>query len=505
VDHTSSLTELLSRARRRWLAHSLLDQFALAAAIGMGGAILLLLAGTQILDWYWVVLLVAASLGVGVYRLLQTVPSTYKLAQRIDHGLKLTDALSTATYFSSVEARGDELVRKRQREEADAIARTVDVRRGVPFLLPRYLYPALALAAVACGLFAVRYAMTGSMNLQPSLVKIALDTFFPSRQEAAKANAKKQADRAKQAKDDPTSADSPTAQEELALNQQMDQPEATDATNPDGQEQANPDADGQSPDPNAADKDDKSDKGDTASAGNDAKQDDNGQDDNSNGGKEQNAKNNSNKGSDKENSSLLNKVKDAMSDMWSKMTQKDAPQTNSKSGQQGGQPDKSSQKNAQSQKKGENSDNDAKGEQQQGDGGDQKQAASGASEKGSDATAQPDSKSGIGSSDGDKAAREAAQLAAMGKISELLGKRAQNISGEVMVEVGSSKQQLKTPWAQRQATHIEAGSEIHRDEVPLMYQQFVQQYFEEIRKTPDTSSATKPAGTKAAPKPTKPS
>ncbi len=70
----------------------------------------------------------------------------------------------------------------------------------------------------------------------------------------------------------------------------------------------------------------------------------------------------------------------------------------------------------------------------------------------------------------------------MGKISEILGKRSAAVSGEVMVEVGSSKQQLKTPFAQRQASHVEAGSEIHRDEVPLADQQFVQQYFEQIRK-----------------------
>ena len=79
----------------------------------------------------------------------------------------------------------------------------------------------------------------------------------------------------------------------------------------------------------------------------------------------------------------------------------------------------------------------------------------------------------------------------MGKISEIIGKRSQNVTGEVMVEVGSTKQQLKTPWAQKQATHVEAGSEIHRDEVPLMYQQFVEQYFEEIRK--GTESGAKPA------------
>jgi hypothetical protein len=58
------------------------------------------------------------------------------------------------------------------------------------------------------------------------------------------------------------------------------------------------------------------------------------------------------------------------------------------------------------------------------------------------------------------------------------------VTGEVMVEVASGKQQLKTQYSQRSATHVEAGSQIDRDEVPLAYQQYVQQYFEEIRKLP---------------------
>jgi hypothetical protein len=61
-----------------------------------------------------------------------------------------------------------------------------------------------------------------------------------------------------------------------------------------------------------------------------------------------------------------------------------------------------------------------------------------------------------------------------------------------MMEVASGKQQLRTDWTQQQANHAEAGSEIHRDEVPLMYQQFVQQYFEEIRK-PQPAPAKSPA------------
>ena len=81
----------------------------------------------------------------------------------------------------------------------------------------------------------------------------------------------------------------------------------------------------------------------------------------------------------------------------------------------------------------------------------------------------------------------------MGKISEILGKRAQSVSGEVMMEVGSSKQTLKTAWSSQQATHSEAGGEIHRDEVPLAYQQFVERYFEEVRKGEPATAGAKPA------------
>ena len=95
-----------------------------------------------------------------------------------------------------------------------------------------------------------------------------------------------------------------------------------------------------------------------------------------------------------------------------------------------------------------------------------------------------DGKSGIGKQDGDKSLKEAEQLAAMGKISEIIGKRAQNVTGEVMVEVASGNQQLRTQYSQRRAVHADTGGEINRDEVPLAYQQYVQSYFEEIRKLP---------------------
>ena len=96
-----TLTDLLERARRRLFGQLVLDKGALALVIGMAAVILLLLAGTQILDWYWPVLVVAVSLGVGIYRLRKSLPSLYVLAQRIDRRLGLADSLSTAIHFAA--------------------------------------------------------------------------------------------------------------------------------------------------------------------------------------------------------------------------------------------------------------------------------------------------------------------------------------------------------------------------------------------------------------------
>jgi hypothetical protein len=451
----------------------------------MGGAILLLLAGTQILDWYWIVLLTVASLGTGLYRLRKTIPSTYTLAQRMDRRLSLADALSTATYFSSDGARGDAAIRERQRGEAEGIARTVDVRAGVPFHRSRWAIPAAGLALVACGLFAVRYAVTGSLNLRPSLVRMAFDSFFSTKTELAKANKRTKPGDIKPPPMDPGAADSPTTQNDLAPDSVLDTVDIPDVNNPQATDQSKSAArDGSQPETPPEAQGENTEKGDKSAAGNEADDDKAPQGDNSKNGK-QSAKQDSKQGSANENSSLMDKLKDAMANMLNKMKSKDgqqSPQT-AQNGKQGGQQDKSNSQKSQ-QSKSQSAEADAQNDQSQSDGDKKQSAEARGNEKSSDKSASQDSKSGIGSADGDKAAREAEQLATMGKISEIIGKRSANVTGEVMVEVGSSKQQLKTPWAQKQAAHAEAGSEINRDEVPLMYQQFVQQYFEEIRKTP---------------------
>ena len=76
----------------------------------------------------------------------------------------------------------------------------------------------------------------------------------------------------------------------------------------------------------------------------------------------------------------------------------------------------------------------------------------------------------------------AEQLAAMGKISEIIGKRSQNITGEATIDVQSTSQQLRTGYQDRKSEHVQAGAEINRDEIPVALENYVTQYFEQVRK-----------------------
>src|SRR5512147_1254476 len=93
------LEELVRRARRRIVRRLVAAELAFAAAVAMAGLIALLVLGTQILEWYWLVVLFGGSLAWGLYRTLRRVPSAYYVARNVDRGLGLKDSLSTAYHF----------------------------------------------------------------------------------------------------------------------------------------------------------------------------------------------------------------------------------------------------------------------------------------------------------------------------------------------------------------------------------------------------------------------
>jgi len=501
VTERDVLTDLIRRGRLRQLRNLFIREASFSAALALGGAILLLLVGTEILNWYWLVILFAGSLAVCAYRARPQVLSQYQVAQSIDRQLGFHDAISTAFYFDR-HATSDFI--ERQRQAADELARSADVRRGLPFFAPRTFYVNAILAVLVCGMFGLRYGINRSLDLRPSLVPIGFDGFLGSSREVAAAK-KIHGDRPfdSDGHRDKGAAVDPWESKAADLDPASDAALTTTATpevnNPDGGADPAGKAKGTGIDQQSPGDDplDSGEKGESAQPGSNAAGDQNSSPDGgSQSSKQQSAPKNSNQqGNSGDNSSLTDKVRDAFANLLAKMKMQPKPgdgkqgSSQSNSQQQAQKQGQSSDPNASSsQSQQQQSDASAQAQGQQAQNGSQ-QAAQGKSDSHSaDRPNSPDGKSGIGKQDGDKSAREAEQLAAMGKITEIIGKRAANVSGEVMVEVASGKQQLKTQYSQRKASHGEAGSEINRDEVPLAYQQYVQQYFEEVRKLPGAKS-----------------
>ena len=498
MDSVSALETLLRRARARIVWNVLLNESAVAVTAGLCAVAALLLLGTQILDWYWPVALTLVTLGLALFRLRKKIPSAYRVAQHIDRRLELSDTLSTAYHFSRNSSGRPEVV-KCQREIAQQTASTVDVRAAAPIALPRSAWGTVAACVVACALFGVRYGTQDKLDLSKPMVSGFLDVFrAPVMQALNKQQPKR--DRkiheeldalgvsTEQGEAGRTPVDNPGAPDEAQGN--ADIPDVNDIPNDPNPQQ------GQRGTPSSQPQDDNgegTEEGQSSQEGSDkGSQDQNGQQGQTGKqGPQQNAKQSPQAG---ENSSLMDKLRNAMADLMSKMKMqpKSGDGRQMASSQQGGQQFARPQQGkgergeqAPGQQQSQNGSSSESQGEQQGEGGQNAQGAQGqASDQGSDRQAQQDAKSGIGKQDGAKDIRDAEQLAAMGKISEIFGKRAANITGEVMVEVPSGKQQLRTPYLQRRAAHSDSGAEIHRDEVPLIYQHYIQQYFEEVRKTP---------------------
>lgn len=488
--------ETVRRARHRMLANEALRHAAYAVSAALASFILLLLLGTQILNWPWLFLLPAITLATGAYLTWRSTPSPYLVAQHVDSNLKLADTLSTALFFAPTDSRSPcDDMRTAQWSQAERIARSVDPRRAIPIRIPRALYGTALLALTAGSLFALRYGLDRRLELRAPLARIVQDKLGYT--EARRAAAR-----------DPRipSPRDPKHPEETGLSLDDAGPKAPgelDAAPDSALETVGvPDVDKKSggsgrPDPSKLAQSTQLEgeqskaeepEGVNTNPGEQQSADGRKSAPGSKSGKQGQGEDPEAAGNSGESSGLLGKLKDAMSSLMNRMRQASAAkgaqqqagaqtggQQKSQSGnagqngKKGQQPGDGQQANAKDGQPGEDSENAQNS--QSGSPGESGQQA---------ATKQPGS--GIGRQDGSKDVKLAEQLAAMGKISEIIGKRAANVSGELTVEVQNSNQQLRTPYAARDAQHIQAGGEINRDEIPVALQSYVQQYFEQLRK-----------------------
>src|SRR5690349_18021699 len=173
-----TIPEVARRARRRLFWNEVLAQGMYALSAGLAGVVLLLIAGTQFLDWRWLVLLPVITVGIGAYRIWRRLPGEYTALQLVDRRLKLADSLSTALYFVTRPAAVcKDSMRQAQLAQAEATADGIDLSRALPYTMPRAVYAAGVLAFIASSLFALRYGLERRLDLRPPLAAILENSF----------------------------------------------------------------------------------------------------------------------------------------------------------------------------------------------------------------------------------------------------------------------------------------------------------------------------------------
>jgi hypothetical protein len=486
---------LVRSVHRRSLTTIAIGQAALAFSLALAGSVVVLLTGTQLLAWYWIFLLASIGVVAGLVRVRNRIPSHYRTAQEIDRKLALYDTISTAWHVRQDRQLANSPAGRWQLARAEDLAGTVDTSRVFPFRLQRSWGITLGLAALAFALFSVRYLVRHDLNFKDSLIPIPLERLtadlksvipLPSGGDRADSNSsQKDGQSQNDARTEPndprmndvvgvknplsmTAADQGTAPGDPSVEQNLHN--STAASN--GKDGV-PDTSQQDPaDPNAQE------------ARNGGSQDAEGE--------KQSAQ-----ASEKQGEDLVSRMKDAVSNLLAKMRPSEGSQHSSQTAtRNAAAPDQD-----RSQSPGEQmpnrtnaspaSQNSAQAEsrgQEQGQATELAQSAQRQSSGKSESSGGSQSKSGIGKQDGGKDLKEAEALQAMGKLAEIIGKRSQDISGEMMVETPSGKQQLATEYSKKVGQHADRGGEIERDEIPVMFQEYVREYMDRIHRQPPSKA-----------------
>jgi hypothetical protein len=353
--------------------------------------------------------------------------------------------------------------------------------------MPRGAYLMAALALVAGSLFALRYGFTRQLDLKAPLATILRQSFgVEAKTEQAKAKMPKVprpdiAPDSELAGAEQQQIQSPDQDGNSEQANENEMPGKVESKKIDGASKKSEDgsAQAESDQQEAGNEDRPGNDGDNASSGQQGKQE----------GKQGNQKQDQNNSGD---NSLMSKVKDAVQNLLSRMKPQQNQQGGQQQGEQSGQQQGKGQQNGKQQSAKNGQQQQKGGQQSEGQDGQSGEQAENSQDQQSKGQGNSDSKqaskqpgSGVGSQDGDKRIKQAEQLAAMGKISEIIGKRSQTLTGETTVEVQQSNNQpLKTQYTNRVAQHTQGGAEINRDEVPVALQSYVESYFEQVRKQP---------------------
>jgi hypothetical protein len=460
-----------------------IEQTARAAALPFTGLVLLLLLGTQILNWYWLVPLVIAGAALAYWRVRRRKVTRYGVAQAVDHEFQLKDTISTAWYLKEHPDLSNLPAASVQLAQADRLAADIDPNQ-VFRIRARGTWAILGvLATTAFALFGVRYFAQQRMDMRAPLVPLHFDQVAASLQDEFAA-----VDHSRTKTGSTTDKSETQTQSGRPVDPFLK--DILGVKNPESA--ATQEAKGPSPSSSVESPSDKANAVDSEN-GHEAsgKPNSRGNASNENSANaQQSADKTSPSDTNQQNSGLMDRMKDAVSSLFAKMNESPPSQSSQTASRNAAAPDQDQKagKNEQGQSQSSSSQNsqtkaDAQSQtDQSGQASEVAQSTQSQTSQASDRQGGNQSKSGIGRQDGQKDLKEAQQQEAMGKLAQIIGKRSERVTGEMMVEVPSGNQKLRTAYSGQLGEHADTGGEVNRDEVPLIYQDYVREYMQRVHR-----------------------
>lgn len=489
VSGSDPVMKAVERAHTRAVTQSTFREIALAGTIALLGPLLVAVFGTDWLPVGLIVVFAGVGLMAGGYRWLRTRPSRYGVAQRIDSAWETDDQISTAYYFAQHPSEAGPLARV-QREQAAPLAASGDLAVALPLEVPRSGYAFAAMLLLLLVLLGIRYGAQSSFSLQPPLIPIEAPSLYA---DAGHELRREDTTEVRNHGEEPSQSlrkeskleKSPNTAEPDPVPDVIEGETSTGDALGEGSS-ALPEVEGLSTDDEFGDE-----LAGGSGEGGEEQEDSESRDPSQQGSESDPDAEAGSAGQGAENEAsndLLSRLEDAFRNMLSSLSM-DPPSGSDpadSSEQQSGQPSpaegaQSGQKTAAEAPDSGQSGADAESasgaapeapqELTQGDSGSESSAAS----------PEGSSVSSAGSKDGSKELSAAEQMQAMGELSELYQQRAEDMSGEVLIETEAVPQQLRTPYSPTAAGHRDPGGRVSRDEIPYAYRRYVQKYFETLR------------------------
>ena len=465
----------VDHARKKLLRQLGLREALLATAVALIGPTLLLLFGTE---RFPTALLWAFTLGGAAWavsRIRSEAPSGYAAAQELDERGRAHDQISTAYYFR--EESAPEAARQR---ELALGALPGDAASMFPLEWPRTGWFATGILLFGLILLVLRISVMPTLSFKPPLAPL----LFPSLtkmetedlldQEIVREDPEETAeitDSAQQA--EPTETAERPEPLEIPMEAEGEAPAADDAAfeMPEVEGLSLGEDFGDELTPEGVQSGEA--EGEAAEQGEETENGEAGEPDESGDWSE-------------ESNNLLDRLKDAFENMMESLSM-DPPE-----GQQGEPQSGEGEQSSESQSEGgEQAQADAPGDQASGaemEGGEQAEGAPEQTAQGQGASdseqggQQGESASASGSAEGSKEIEEAMEReAALDALEEFFQERSEQVAGEITIETSEAEQNVVTPYRETASQHADQGGAVTRDEIPLAYQRFIENYFRNLR------------------------